>query len=159
MFTIVQDYERVIWLLFSLYLISGAVMDLREKSVPRWWLAAGSGLTAVLIIYPVLAVGVISDAQESALTPLLRAAGAGVGLLFLGVAWMKPNSFGTADGFLIVMIGALTGLWHMMDVLMIAFLLATVYGAVRYMATRSRKVMAFIPFLAAGFIAGGVIGL
>ena len=159
MLSIVKDYNRVVWLLFSLYLASGTVMDIRSKSVPRWWLLAGGVLTAVLLVYPVPTIAYVSDTVENGVTVTMRAAGAGMGVLFLAVSWMKPHSFGAADSLLIVMTGALTGLIGAMDVLMIAFGLAALYGLLRYAAMRSKAAIAFIPFLTVGYIAGGMIRL
>ena len=155
MLHVMQDTQLVCRLLFSLYLLSGTVMDLREKSVPRWWLFAGGALTLTLIIYPALAGGGTSTTDMPAF--IMRAAGAAAGTVFLAVAWMKPQSFGTADALLIVMIGVITGLWQLFYILMIAFSLAAFGGVIRWAVLKRREEIAFIPFLTAGFIAEGVM--
>ena len=158
MFTIIQDYDRTCWLLFSLYLATGAVIDLRSQSVPRWWLAAGACLTGLLLIYPVTGVLGTLDPEPGRWT--FRAAGALFGGLFVLVSVAKPESFGKADGILIVMTGVLIGLQRMTDMLVIAFFLASVCGAACYLIRRRREsTLPFIPFLTVGFLVGGVIRL
>ena len=158
MLTIIQDYDRTCWLLFGLYLATGAVIDLRSQSVPRWWLAAGACLTGVLLLYPV--TGVLGTSAPEPGRWVLRAAGAVFGCLFVLVSMAKPESFGKADSILIVMAGILIGLQRMTDMLVIAFFLASVCGAVCYLIWRRREsTLPFIPFLTVGFLVGGVIRL
>ena len=86
--------------------------------------------------------------------------GALFGGLFVLVSVAKPESFGKADSFLIVMAGVLIGLQRMTDMLVIAFFLASVCGAACYLIRRRREsTLPFIPFLTVGFLVGGVIRL
>ena len=91
---------------------------------------------------------------------MILAAGGGVGLVFIIISRVSGESFGYGDSILITIMGIFVGFWDILGLLMGAFSMAAVFSAVMMIRRRfSRKTsFPFVPFLAAAYIGGMLIG-
>ena len=141
-------------LLFSLYLIAGAVEDIRERSVSLRYLALGglmTGLTAAFLL---------SDGGLTAAEVTGRLAASVPGVILLAAGLIRPGSIGPADGALMAMVGLLAGFRRTVGCLIISFAAAAAFGVI-WAACRKKKIrdvaIPFIPFITAGYMVGGWI--
>ncbi|MBQ4361328.1 MAG: prepilin peptidase [Lachnospiraceae bacterium] len=146
---------------FTVYLLIGAAEDIRKRSVSVRYLAAGGGLAVLLTV--ILYTGSAGLAPE-AVRPGTGAGGRLIGLICglvcVMISRVKPESIGPADGALTAMIGLVEGCYRAAFCLLIAFALTALFGIVTGViggyGLRGRP-LPFIPFLAAGYAAGGFI--
>ena len=127
---------------FGIYLTAGIPADIRERSLSLIYLAAGAALTVLTLFLPWKMEG--------------RALGAAMGLFFLLFSLIRPQSFGRADGALILMCGLTAGVRILTVCLMAALLAAALFGLIRPGKGALARSIPFVPFLAAGYW-GGVI--
>ncbi len=82
------------------------------------------------------------------------AAGAGAGLLLLGVARLTGEAVGYGDGWLVMALGIYLGLWGLLEVLAVSWVLLAAAAAVCLVRKRwsRRAVLPMTPFLTAGFV-------
>lgn len=155
MFTIENAADAIIknrWILcqiiFAVYMIILAVMDIKWKKLPLNALLSG-GFIAV--------AGILCGRD---IPTMLLAAGGGVGILFLVISRVTEEAFGYGDSILILVMGIFVGFWDILYLLMAAFSMAAVFSAVMMIRRRfSRKSsFPFVPFLAAAYIGGIFIG-
>ncbi len=147
-------------LVFSVYLIIGAAQDIRTRSVSARYLTAGGGLAVFLTVILSAGVAGLPPADGPGTGLCGRAAGAAAGLICVLISRIRPGSIGAADGILIAMIGMMDGCYSAAGTVLISLGLAAVFGIVcgliRRCGIRGMS-LPFIPFLAAGYAAGGVI--
>lgn len=129
-----------------LFLVLCAGIDMRYKSIPAALIiiaAAGSAAGLVLLNGDwVLAAG-----------------GALIGVFCLIVSKLTRQGFGYGDSLLILILGVFIGIWHIISVLLIAFLSSSVYSIFLLIIGKKgpKYSYPFIPFLVLGYL--GVICL
>lgn len=145
----VENIWFVCRIAFALYLIILAVMDLKRRRLKLSVLLAGG------IFIP---AGVICD---SGVPPVLLAAGAAVGAVFLLISKITEESFGYGDSILIIIMGGFIGFWDILALLMAAFMMAAVFSLILLIRGRFRRKdsFPFVPFLTAAYIGGMTIGI
>ena len=87
--------------------------------------------------------------------------GAGLGLVFVGVALAARKSFGMGDGILLTGIGLFAGFSVLLPLLFSAFLLTAVYGGVVLIMRKGslKKRLPFVPFLLVAAVVNMIIFL
>ena len=137
-------------MIIAAYLISGAVSDIRNKSVPVIWILCGGIVTLLLVVFSAMSG---RDPGRAMCTSLF---GAAVAMPFFAVSVVRPRHLGRADGAVIMMIGLLTGAKITALTLFIALIISSACGCVLLIRNRGKawrqQGMAFLPCLAAGFI-------
>lgn len=135
-------------ILFAVFLIVLAVMDIRKKRLPILLLLSG--------IFFIIAQSFCGRT----ISVISLAAGGMVGIAFLLVSRITKEAFGYGDSILIVIMGAFLGFWNILYLLMGAFFMAAVFSAVMLIKTRfNRKAsFPFVPFLTIAYIGGMLFG-
>lgn len=135
-------------ILFALFLLVLAVIDIRNKKVPL-----------LLLLCGVFFIGVQSFCARD-ISWWSLAGGAAVGFVFLLISRITKEAFGYGDSILIVIIGAFVGFWQVLFLLMIAFFTAALFAAGMMIRMRfnMKASFAFIPFLTFAFIGGMLLG-
>lgn len=135
--------------IFGIYMIILSVMDLKKKKLDLRFLLSG---------FLIAAAGCLCERDTP---PVLLAAGGGTGLVFLIISRVTKEAFGYGDSILITVTGCLIGFWNLLSVLMAAFFMAAMFSmfllTVRHFSRKA--VFPFVPFLAAGYIGGMIIGI
>lgn len=82
------------------------------------------------------------------------AAGAGAGLLLLGVARLTGEAVGYGDGWLVMALGIYLGFWGLMEVLAAAWMLLAIAAGMCLVRKKwsRRAALPMTPFLTAGFL-------
>lgn len=131
-------------------LVSLSVVDIHYRRIPVDMLVL---MNAAVVLYQILV------RRESI---LLVAGGAGVGVLFFLISRVTREGIGYGDSWAILILGIYLGLWGILEILAVTFLLLTV-AAVFCLARKRmsrKKTIPFYPFLAAGYlvciVAGGM---
>lgn len=128
------------WVLIFLSVCSW--LDWKKRSIPVWVLSFAS---IVIVIFRVF------HWEERA---ILWLGGAGIGILFLAMSKLTKEAMGYGDSWMILLLGIYLGLWDVLWLLSIAFLLSGVMAIVLLVRYKySRKVsFPFIPFLTIAYI-------
>lgn len=141
--------RSVIKVIILVYMIALAVYDIRHKRVPN---------AALLILLPIAAAGCTIDiwlAENcwSEVGSMLLGAIAGGGIL-LGAAMATGGGIGGGDIKLMAVIGIAAGLSDTLLILLLACVLALIYGAIKRAVTGDKNLrLAFVPFLTVGYMA------
>lgn len=140
--TEVLDLKVLSGIICICYLIILSVQDVRNKNVSLRLLLIG---LLVSILYQLIW-------SESSL--LLCAAGAAVGVGFIGISKVTKEGIGYGDSILILTLGIYMGLWEVIYLLIISFLLSAVFsmGVLTVCHYNRKKSIPFIPFLTVGYI-------
>ncbi len=135
--------------IFAVYMIILAVMDIKYKKLRLSVLLSGAVIAAAGLLC------------GRGIPLVILAAGGGVGLVFIIISRVSGESFGYGDSILITIMGFFVGFWDILGLLMGAFSMAAVFSAVMMIRRRfSRKTsFPFVPFLAAAYIGGMLIGV
>ncbi len=131
-----------------IYLVGMSVLDIRSRKLPAWLLASG-GILAVLY-----------HLCQRELSPVLVISGGVVGILFLAVSKVTEEAFGYGDSVLIGVVGIYLGLWNLLSLLVITFLLSAIC-AMLMLTKRSftrKTALPFVPFLGSGYLAILLLG-
>lgn len=124
------------------YLSYLSALDLKTQRLPDRLLAAGA-VVALLQVFLGISPSII-----------LSLAGAAVGVAFLGISKATGEAFGYGDSIVILILGISLGLWNLLALLMLSFLLAagcsTVLLAVFHFQRKTK--LPFIPFLVASYV-------
>lgn len=132
----------------AVYLGLLAGVDIRERKIPIWMLAAGGAAAAVyqLAMQKVPIVLVLS--------------GAAVGMVFLAVSRGTKEAFGYGDSLLILVLGIYLGFWSLLYLLAGAFFLSALFAAavLAYRKFKRKTSYPFIPFLAIAYFTGILLG-
>ncbi len=136
-------------LLFSIYMIILAIMDIKWKKLSLAVLISG---------FIIDAAGLLCERD---IHMILLAAGAGVGIIFLIVSRVTEESFGYGDSILIVIMGGFLGFWNILSLLVTAFSLSAVFSIFMLIKKKFHRKSAFpfVPFLTAAYIGGIFIGI
>ena len=134
--------------IFLVYIAALAVVDFKYRKLPLKTLLSGLFIAAV---------GCLCGREIS---PVLLAAGGGMGIVFLLISRVSGESFGYGDSILILIIGIFLGFWNLMYLLLGAFSMAAVFSAVMMIKHRFNRKSSFpfVPFLAAAYLGGMFIG-
>lgn len=140
-------------LLITIWMFLLAVWDIRCRRLPPSLLGLG-------IVYGVMAF-VLMIAEEGMISLPLLFGTVGGGVLLVALAFLT-GTVGYADGVVVIVIGLLAGYRHVMAMLCMSLLLASLYsGALLIMKKAKRSTqIPFLPFLLVGwlvavFICGG----
>lgn len=129
------------------YLGVMALADVRYRAVPGKWLVLG---TVAASVYRVTHLEGI---------PGVWAGGIAIGVFFLLVSRLTGEGIGYGDSWLILILGIFLGVWRLLALLGIAFLLAAV--ASMWLLVRkkwSRKeAIPLVPFLLVGYLGSVVL--
>lgn len=140
------------WLLcqivFAVYMIILAGMDIRYRKFGMVFLLSGFLISAAAFFC----------GRE--ISPVLLAAGAGVGITFIAASKATREAFGYGDSILIVVMGSFLGFWQILSVLLAAFAMASLFAAVMLAGRKFGRKTAFpfVPFLTAAYIGGMILG-
>ncbi|MCI8639786.1 MAG: prepilin peptidase [Coprococcus sp.] len=123
------------------YLMIGAVADIRIKKVPVGYLAIGT-------------CGAILCLAAGRLSVYLWAPGILTGGMFLLFSKCSKESIGYGDSWMILNLGILLGIWELLAVLGAAFLSSAVAAGIGTMSGKwNRKTrIPFYPFLTLGYL-------
>lgn len=126
-------------------LIPCSVQDIRTRTVPAWWLAAGSAVALCM-------AGWLVHSGETEMVNLAFAGSPGVFLLALSM--VTEQQIGMADGICAMILGMLIGSPWIYITLVISLILSSVCAGVLLMSRKgnSRTRMPWIPFLTAGHL-------
>lgn len=125
-----------------LYLGWLSVLDIRNRRLPIWLLAAGGIFASVFHViwrgFPVILV----------------VAGGAVGIVFLAVSKVTEEGFGYGDSILIGILGVYLGFWNLLNLLVVTFLFAsgTAMAVLAKRKFRKKTVLPFVPFLGIGYV-------
>jgi leader peptidase (prepilin peptidase)/N-methyltransferase len=120
-----------------IYLGILSVLDIRTRKIPVWLLAAGGIVSITLSIY------------QTEIPIILVLAGGITGVVFLGVSKITREAIGYGDSLCILIIGVYVGIWNLIGVLSLSFLLSGLCAVlVLIFKNFDRKAgYPFIPFL------------
>lgn len=124
------------------YLCCLSALDIKTRRLPEQLLVAGA-VIALLQVF----LGVSPSI-------FLSIAGAAVGVAFLGISKMTGEALGYGDSIVILILGISLGLWNLLALLMLAFLLAAGCSAILLgvFHFERKTTLPFIPFLVASYI-------
>ena len=136
-------------LLFGLYMIVLAVMDIKWKKL---------SLAVLLSGFIIVVAGFLCGRD---IHVILLAAGAGVGIVFLVISRVTEESFGYGDSILIVIMGGFLGFWNILSLLVMAFSMSALFSIFLLIKKKFHRKSAFpfVPFLTAAYIGGIFIGI
>lgn len=124
------------------YLLVLSVQDFRERMISGMLLAVGA------------AAAVGSQIIWNRYSVWECIGGLLIGLLFIGISRLTRESLGYGDSILITILGIYIGVWNLMYVLLIAFLLSAICAVlilIKFCFHR-KKALPFIPFLTVGYM-------
>lgn len=124
------------------YLLVLSVQDFRERMISGMLLAVGA------------AAAVGSQIIWNRYSVWECIGGLLIGLLFIGISRFTREGLGYGDSILITILGIYIGVWNLMYVLLIAFLLSAICAVlilIKFCFHR-KKVLPFIPFLTVGYV-------
>ncbi|MCI9441687.1 MAG: hypothetical protein HFH15_10740 [Ruminococcus sp.] len=124
------------------YLCYLSVLDIKTQRLPDRLLAAGV-VVALLQLFLGISPSII-----------LSLAGAAVGMAFLGISKVTGEAFGYGDSIVILILGLSLGLWNLLALLMLSFLLAAGCSTVLLAKFNFQRktTFPFIPFLVASYV-------
>lgn len=121
-------------------LIVGTMSDIRSKTISIW-------LPIIGIVASILLMFSSKDIKSQVWGILF-------GLLMISVAFISNSRFGLGDGMMILVNGALNGIFFVIESLFIALILASVVGIILILFIKMNREyrLPFIPFLLIGTI-------
>lgn len=129
----VKIYFVVIWLLV------GAGIDIKKQEIPAWYMLFGVVGGILCCVF-----------ERKMLTE--KAIGLVAGACFLFISYLTRERMGYGDSIVISILGITLGIWELIEVLSIAFILLGVFAGYCFVRKKQVKVLPFLPFLAAGYI-------
>jgi len=117
------------WGILIILLLCYSVWDIRKKSIPLLWVAAG------------LAVALVVEGIES-IPGMLP------GLMLLLLAFSMKGKMGTADGLILAVIGGITGISYAVAILTVALIMSFFYSCVLIFFCKKGRSYSFpfVPF-------------
>lgn len=133
-------WEMMDGILFLL-IIPLAVVDIKRQRVPVWSLgilAAGSIIKQC-----------ISELSDS----WLILGGVGIGIVFLILSKVTEEGLGYGDSLGILILGVGLGVWKLLEVLTVTFLLLFVWSSIVWCIRKKKnQLIPFYPFLVTGYV-------
>lgn len=131
------------WIVF-LFLVAGAVWDIKKNSVPKIYLYIW-GATAVLYVIVRLISGTSVFALICAFVP---------GSIGLVLAFITKEQIGIGDGLVLILMGAFLDVKVITEIMIVAFVVLTpvtiILLVLRVVGGKTR--IPFIPFLLVGYL-------
>ncbi|WP_026507982.1 hypothetical protein [Butyrivibrio sp. MC2013] len=142
----IQNAITVISMIMLVYLVAGAVIDIKKRSVTGLYLGMGAAIAAVSALVRI-AAGLPLPMVFFELLP---------GLAILFVAFVTGQKIGYGDGWMILFCGPVFGLMNVALGSCAGFFLAGAFSAVLLLLRKAGRNtrLPFLPFLAAGM--GGI---
>lgn len=133
-------------IIMSSYLMCMAVMDLKEKKLPGFFLVVGSIMAFLVNIFSLLHTNDIGWEVISFCLKVLP------GTCIIVIAKLT-NKIGVGDGWLLLIIGMVTGYKTCMFILGISLFLSSLFSAVMLIFRRANRNTRFpyVPFLAVSY--------
>lgn len=133
---------------FMFYMIALSFKDIKERRM---------SLLSILAGVPLAVMGFFCGRE---IPPVMFAAGAAVGAVFVAVSKVTDEAFGYGDSLVIIIMGLMLGFWKILYVLLTAFILAAVFSVILLFRNHFNRKAAFpfVPFLTAAYIGGMLIG-
>ena len=143
-----ENFSMIFRVLFAVYLLILAFMDIRTRKLRLGILLAG---------FPLAAAG---RAVSGGIPLPLVIAGGAAGALFVIISRVTEEAFGYGDSILITISGIFLGIWDLLSMLVTAFFLAAVFSGVMLAGKRytRKSSFPFVPFLTAAYMGGALIG-
>lgn len=143
-FALIGNGITIIWLLWM------TVWDLREKKIPGYCIIVG--------LLPVaISIGISWPEQI-----LIAVSGLFLGACFLLLSILTKGQIGKADGVVLMLIGTMTGLYNLIEILCFCFVYLFIMATVLLILRKKTKkqTLPFLPFLTAGYfsVALGTVG-
>lgn len=134
-------WEYIFKTTLLVFLGAGAFFDIKSKSIPIWYPAAG------------FAPGITLKLFEGNFSVLQTAGGCAVGILLLILAFISKNAIGKGDGLMFVVTGVFTGLIGNVILLFASLSIAALTLSVMIFAKKINKksLIPFVPFMLAGY--------
>lgn len=126
-----------------------SVMDICYRKVPQLLLIIGS-------------IGVVCfQYSKGGVQGWVLGAGICVGILFLLLSKVTQEGIGYGDSWGILILGGFLGVWGVLEVLLVAFLLLIVVGIFCLVTGRlgRKTTLPFYPFLTVGYVVTVVMGV
>ena len=117
------------WGLLIFMLLCYSIYDIRKKSIPLLWVAAG------------LAVALMMGGIKGVFGML-------PGMVLLLLAFIMKGKIGTADGLILAVIGGMTGIRYAVAILMAALIISFFYSGVLLVFCKKERsyCFPFVPF-------------
>ena len=133
-------------------LLLWAVEDIRNKSIPIYWMVAGG----VLLI----GGGVYTGVWKGEDMVLRLLAGLLPGLFLLLLSFTSNGAVGSADGFAMLLLGGVFGVWTGISILFTGLCMFCVVSVILLWMKRINKKtkLPFLPFLLCGYFMCYVMG-
>lgn len=133
---------KVSELLIAAILASLAVVDVHYRKIP------------LDILVLATAAALINQIFIEKGDPLLIFGGVGVGITFLWISRLTKEGVGYGDSLAILILGICLGLWRVLAVLAITFLILGIVamGCLVWKKMSRKKTLPFYPFLMCGYI-------
>lgn len=134
-------WEYILKITLLAFLGAGAFFDIKSKSIPVWYPAAG------------FAAGIILKLLEGSFNIFQIAGGCAVGLLLLMLSLISKNAIGKGDGLMFIVTGVFVGLIGNVILLFVSLLKAAITSLVMLLTKRIKKknLIPFVPFMLAGY--------
>ena len=138
------------WGILMIMLAIYSLWDIRAKSLPMLWVAAG------LILAVLSGVGGRMQAGDASLweSVLFSIQGMLPGGVFILLAIVMKGKLGAGDGMILAIIGGMTGISYAVAVMTIALMLAFVYSCILLAVCKKGKnhCFPFVPFCFGGTV-------
>lgn len=121
------------------WLLVGAGIDIKKREIPMWYVLLGvlGGLFCCV-------------AENKMLSEKMMGLVAGV--CFLLASYLTCERIGYGDSIVISVLGITLGIWQLLEVLSVTFVLLGIFAGYCFVRKKWVKMLPFLPFLAAGYI-------
>ena len=128
-----------------------ALEDMRTRTVPVLWLAAGAASGIIMDVWLLVKEEIQLVAIPLSLLP---------GMFLLLTAWLTCQKVGYGDGLCFLVVGLLLGSGSTVLVLLFSLLFASIAGIFLLLARKStwKATLPFLPFVVAGLLAAAAGG-
>lgn len=126
-----------------------SVIDIRYRKVPQHLLVVGN-LGAIWY-----------QCMVGGLDRWLLICGGCIGVIFLIISRVTKEEIGYGDSWGILMLGIFLGVWGVLEVLLLSFLLLIIAAILYFISGRLRRksTLPFYPFLTAGYLLTVLVGV
>ena len=138
---LIRMIEKIIVLLF---LVIGAVWDLKKKSVPKKYLCIWSAFVMFFLISDFIGRRNITDMLLSMIP----------GLVCVFLAFITREQLGYGDGWVIMLLGLFLDFKYVLKIIFVAFCILTVVIVFLFIFRKvgRRTTLPFLPFLLMGYL-------
>lgn len=131
------------------YLCLLGIIDLKTRRIPKKILTLG--------IFLAVGKNVIDYNKNGFHSVLVNLAGVGIGIVFIVISYLTREMIGYGDSILIGIIGGCVGLWDLLYLLTLSFVICSVVSLIGLVlkGVSKKETLPFVPFLFLGLL--GVI--